>query len=392
MNDNNTEESPMILLFIQPSAFASLFIQRSTFNVRCSTFAISSFNIPLPTFNFQHPPFATLLIAALLITTGCSKQPAQIKRLQWCTMGTIAAVQSTNLQTAQELREVAQIEFASIEAELSTWNGSSALSEINCNAGQRIATAVSTNFINILSFSRKITRESSGAFNPLIGPVLQLWGFNGAEPPATLPSKAALQSALSLANIADVELLTLNHSNTVRLVKSGMQLDFGAVAKGFAVDRVWQTAKARGLSNALIDLGGNLRAMGEARPGRGGWLTGVRDPFNHSRIISKVLLCDGEAIATSGNYERFVEINGERCAHIIDGRTAMPVKGMAGVTVVAPDAATADALSTALFILSIEDGKALIENQYPESLALWIPDSQPAKIISTTKMKQRLQR
>jgi thiamine biosynthesis lipoprotein len=171
-----------------------------------------------------------------------------------------------------------------------------------------------------------------------------------------------------------------------------MQLDFGAIAKGYAVDQVWQTARERGLSNALIDLGGNLRAMGEAKPGRGGWLTGVRDPFTDSRLIARVLLYDGEAIATSGNYERFVEINGQRCAHIIDGRTAMPVTGMAGVTVVAPDAATADALSTALFILSIEKGKALLKEHYPDALALWIPDAQPLQIITTDKMEQRLLR
>ena len=333
----------------------------------------------------------TPLCAALLITASCSERPARIKRLQWCTMGTIAAVQSTSLKTAQELREIAQVEFAAIETELSTWDKSSVLSEINRNAGQQDTTPVSTNFIKILKFSYKITRESNGAFNPLIGPVLQLWGFNGANPPAVLPSKMTLQSALNLTDIDNVELSTLNCSNAVRLVKSGMKLDFGAIAKGFAVDQVWQSAKERGLSNALIDLGGNLRAMGEARSGRGGWLTGVKDPFNHSRLIARILLRDGEAIATSGNYERFVEINDERCAHIIDGRTAMPVKGMAGVTVVASDAATADALSTALFVLSIEEGKALIEKQYPESLALWIPDSQPAKIISTANMKQRLQ-
>jgi len=226
----------------------------------------------------------------------------------------------------------------------------------------------------------------------LIGPVCKAWGFNGAETPKEVPPTEVLKNALSLANITDIQISTLNHSNAVRLIKSGMQLDFGAIAKGYAVDQVWRTAREQGLSNTLIDLGGNLRAMGEAKPGRGGWLTGVRDPFNDSRLIARILLYDGEAIATSGNYERFVEINGKRCAHIIDGRTAMPVTGMAGVTVVAPDGATADALSTALFILSVEDGRRLIKEHYPDSLALWIPDSQPIQIITTDKMEQRLQR
>lgn len=337
--------------------------------------------------------FLLLLATVLILATGCSpRPPTRINRLQWCTMGTVAAVQSTDLDTAQRLRKIAIDEFAIVEKELSSWNESSTLAEVNRNAGEEEAVLVSRSFSEILKLSEKITRESNGAFNPLIGPVLKIWGFNGATPPAAIPPQTVLQGALALASIDDVELSTCNSSNAVRLTRSGMQLDFGAVAKGYAVDLVWRAARAQGLSNALIDLGGNLRALGEARPGREGWLTGVRDPFHESRLVARILLHDGEAIATSGNYERFVEINGERCAHIIDGRTGLPVKGVAAVTVVAPDAATADALSTALFILSIEKGKKLIQEHYPDSLALWIPDAQPLQIITTDQMEKRLLR
>ncbi len=334
----------------------------------------------------------TLFTAALLLSAGCTDRPAQIKRLEWAPMGTIAAIQSTDLETAQKLRDIALSEFAGIESEFSSWNSRSTLAEVNRHAGGAQAIPVSRSFIEIFRISEKMTRESGGAFNPLIGPVCKIWGFNGAGPPAVTPAPAVLQNALTLADIDDVEITTDNSGPAVRLNRSGMELDFGAVAKGYAVDQVWQRAKERALTNALIDLGGNLRALGEARPGRGGWLTGVKDPFNDSRLIARILLYDGEAVATSGNYERFVEINGERCAHIIDGRTARPVQGMAAVTVVAPDAATADALSTALFILSIDEGKKLIREHYPESLALWIPDSQPVRIITTDTMEQRLQR
>ncbi|MFA7173973.1 MAG: FAD:protein FMN transferase [Kiritimatiellia bacterium] len=335
----------------------------------------------------------SLLSGALIIAAGCSKRPpARLNRLQWCTMGTIAAVQSSDLDTAQQLRTVALDGFAAVERELSSWSDSSTLAEVNRNAGKERTVAVSERFIEIFKLAEKVTRESGGAFNPLIAPVLKIWGFNGATPSAAIPSAAVLQGALALACIDDVEFSASNSSNTIRLLRSGMQLDFGAIAKGYAVDLVWRAAREQRLSNALIDLGGNLRVLGEARPGREGWLTGVRDPFHDSRLVARILLRDGEAVATSGNYERFVEINGERCAHIIDARTAMPVKGMAAVTVVAPDGATADALSTALFVLSIEDGKKLIQEHYPESLALWIPDTQPLQIITTAPMEARLQR
>ncbi|MDD2600894.1 MAG: FAD:protein FMN transferase [Kiritimatiellae bacterium] len=337
--------------------------------------------------------FLLLVSATLIITAGCSPPPpARLNRLQWASMGTIAAVQSGDLDTAQQLRTLALDEFAAVERELSGWSESSTLAEVNRHAGGEGAVPISQSFSEIFKLSAKVTRESGGAFNPLIAPVLRIWGFNGATPPAATPSTEVLQRALALACIDDVELTASSNTNMIRLLRSGMQLDFGAVAKGYAVDLVWRSAREQGLTDALIDLGGNLRALGEARPGREGWLTGIRDPFHDSRLVAKVLLRDGEAVATSGNYERFVEINGERCAHIIDGRTAMPVKGMAAVTVVAQDGATADALSTALFVLSVEEGKKLIQEHYPESLALWIPDVQPLRIITTAPMEARLQR
>ncbi len=336
-----------------------------------------------------HPTFHFLLLTILL--AGCTKQPAQINRLQWPTMGTIAAVQSIDIDTAQKLRTIAIDEFKTVEDELSSWNEDSTLSTINNRAGTDTPTPVSKTFCNILNISITITRQSNGAFTPLLGPVLHAWGFGNVQTPLSPPSTDKLTVALQLTDLSKIKIKSLTGTHTVQLTHKGMELDFGAVAKGYAVDIAWEKAKEQNLTNVLIDLGGNLRAMGEARPGRGGWLTGVKDPFNKNNLIAKLLILDGEAIATSGNYERFVEINGERCAHIIDGRTAMPVKGMAGVTVVSPDAATADALSTVLFVLDVEEGKKLIRDHYPDSLALWIPDREPAEIIATDKMQQRIQ-
>ena len=337
-----------------------------------------------------HPALHFLLSTILI--AGCAREPARIHRLAWPTMGTIAAVQSADLETAQKLRSTAIREFETMDEELSSWKESSTLSLINRRAGTETPTEVSASFTNILLRSTAICRLSDGAFNPLLGPVLHAWGFGNVPAPQTAPSSVDLTKALLLTDISDIRLQSLDGTRTVQLDTPGMQLDFGAIAKGYAVDLVWQAARAEGLTDALIDLGGNLRAMGQARPGRGGWLTGVKDPFNPDRLIATLMLYDGEGIAPSGNYERFVVIEGERCAHIIDGRTAMPVKGMAGVTVVSPDAATADALSTALFVLGVEDGKRLIAEHYPDSLALWIPDRQPAEIIATPPMEQRLER
>jgi thiamine biosynthesis lipoprotein len=168
-----------------------------------------------------------------------------------------------------------------------------------------------------------------------------------------------------------------------------MQLDLGAIAKGYAVDQAWNRLKAAGLTNVLIDLGGNLRSIGEAAPGRGGWRVGVRNPFDDS-LVARFLLRDGEAVATSGNYERFVEIEGVRYAHIMDPRTGAPVTGMAGTTVAAPSAMLADALSTTLFILGPQRGAELLR-KHPGCEALWIPDTPThLAVYATPGMARRL--
>jgi len=293
-------------------------------------------------------------------------------RLEWPTMGTIAAVQCADTAAAPQARDIAQRTFQALDNELSAWNPASTLSAVNAAAGTPQPVAVSSNFATVLQAALTYCAATEGAFNPLIGPVMQVWGFNGAQRPVR-PAAEDLATLLTRTQWSDIH-LTTGAQATVRLALPSMQLDLGAIAKGYAVDVAWERLKTAGHTNLLIDLGGNLRALGEAAPERGGWRTGVRNPFQSNALVGKFLMHDGEAVATSGNYERFVEIDGLRYAHIMDGRTGQPVTGMAGVTVIAPDAMTADALSTALFILGPQRGVALLRAR-PGCEALWIPDT-----------------
>ncbi|HRR34491.1 MAG TPA: FAD:protein FMN transferase [Kiritimatiellia bacterium] len=289
------------------------------------------------------------------------------------TMGTVAAVQCVEATAVPQVRDLVQRTFQSLDDELSAWNPASALCSVNVAAGTPQPVEVSADFAAVLQAALSYCAETEGAFNPLIGPVMRAWGFNGSERRFTCPDEADLKTLLTRTQWHEIH-LTTGEQATVRLALPGMQLDLGAIAKGYAVDRAWERLKAAGHTNLLIDLGGNLRALGEAAPGRGGWRTGVRNPFQANALIGKFLMYDGEAVATSGNYERFVELDGLRYAHIMDGRTGQPVSGMAGVTVIAPDAATADALSTSLFILGPQRGMALLRAR-PGCEALWIPDT-----------------
>ncbi|HPB10517.1 MAG TPA: FAD:protein FMN transferase [Kiritimatiellia bacterium] len=331
----------------------------------------------------------TAATAVLLLLAACRPAPPAPVRLEWLTMGTVAAVQCADAAAAPHVRDLAQRTFQSLDNDLSAWNPASTLCAVNAAAGTPRPVAVPPDFAAVLQAALGFCADSEGAFNPLIGPVMQAWGFNGGALHPVCPAAEDLVALLARTHWHDIH-LTTGAQATVRLALPGMQLDFGAIAKGYAVDLAWERLKAAGHTNLLIDLGGNLRALGEAAPGRGGWRTGVRNPFQAHALAGKFLMRDGEAVATSGNYERFVEIDGLRYAHIMDGRTGQPVTGMAGVTVIAPDAATADALSTALFILGPQRGAALLRTR-PGCEALWIPDTpERLTVLATPGFAARL--
>ena len=324
-----------------------------------------------------------------LLSAGC--RPAQEPlRIQWPTMGTVAAVQCADHAAAPQARDIAQTAFDGLNTELSAWSSDSVLMKVNRAAGSSEPVPVSSSFETVLRFALAVSGESDGAFNPLIGPVMRAWGFNGAASRPTPPDAAELRAAAALADWRTVELVSRANGAALRLPAAGMQLDLGAIAKGYAVDLAWERLKAAGHTNLLIDLGGNLRSIGEAAPGRNGWRTGVRNPFEQGTLIGSFLMRDGEAVATSGNYERFVEIEGIRYAHIMDPRTGTPVTGMAGTTVVAPTAMLADALSTTIFILGPQKGAALLRS-HPGCEALWIPDTPTnLTVYATPGMAARL--
>ena len=330
-----------------------------------------------------HSSFILLPLSFCLLLIGCRPAQPEPLRVQWTTMGTIAAVQCLDHAAAPQARDLAQTAFSELDRELSAWKDNSALASVNRAAGTSNAVAISASFAKVLGCALATAKESEGAFNPLIGPIMRAWGFNGADPRPSLPGTAELEAAKRLSDWAKVEFSVRQDGADVRLLMPGMRIDLGAIAKGYAVDVAWERLKAAGHTNLLIDLGGNLRAIGEAAPQRGGWRVGVRNPFNEKEIIGYFILRDGEAVATSGNYERFVEINGIRYAHIMDSRTASPVIGMAGTTVVAPDAMQADALSTTVFVLGSQKGAALLRN-HPGCEALWIPDTPDSLTLYAT--------
>ncbi|HEU4929069.1 MAG TPA: FAD:protein FMN transferase, partial [Candidatus Krumholzibacteria bacterium] len=171
---------------------------------------------------------------------------------------------------------------------------------------------------------------------------------------------------------------------TIRFAAPKTQIDLGGIAKGYAVDRVTEGLARAGVRDALVDLSGNMSALGDAA-GKSGWLVGIRDPSGQRPHLGTIRL-NGDAVSTSGNYEQFVAADGKRYGHIIDPRTGWPAEGLTSVTVVSKSAMTCDAWDTGLFVLGGEKARALaksheefaaviVEPGADGSFVIWVEES-----------------
>ena len=201
----------------------------------------------------------------------------------------------------------------------------------------------------------KIAELSEGRFDPSVGALVALWGIGSDH--AAVPSSVELNDVLAGVGYKSIRI----EDKAVYLDKTGMQIDLGGIAKGYAADCVRSFLLARGVKRAIINLGGNVLIMGE-KPSGDPWKIGIQDPRELRGEYLGILSTDEKAIVTSGIYERFFMDDGVRYHHILDSSTGYPVNnGLISTTIVHQDSLMADGLSTALFSLGIEEGMALAE-------------------------------
>ncbi|MDR1318380.1 MAG: FAD:protein FMN transferase [Treponema sp.] len=233
----------------------------------------------------------------------------------------------------------------------------SEVARINRNAGAA-PVKVSAGLIDVLERSLYYAELSGGAFDPTIGPLVRLWGIGtDAE---RIPEKQESEEALALVNWRDLAID--REAGTVFLKRQGMALDLGAIAKGYAADEAARLAAEGGVKRAIFDLGGNILALG-SRSETEAWRVGVQDPLGGRGAYIGVLSVRDKSIVTSGVYERFFESGGRRYHHILSTADGYPVeKGLLSVTITAPASIDADGLSTSVFALGYEKGRALAES------------------------------
>jgi FAD:protein FMN transferase len=247
-------------------------------------------------------------------------------------------------------------EFDRLDALMSVWRPGSDVLRINAAAGVR-AVPVSADVLGALRAARQVSEWTGGKFDVTFGPLAEVWKFDHQNEDQTVPSAAAIRERLPLIDYRQIEID--DRAGTVFLRRPGMRVHLGGIGKGYAVERAVAILRRAGLSDFLIQAGGDLYVAGRknGRP----WRLGINDPRGpEGRSFAEMDLTD-RTFSTSGDYARFFLKDGIRYHHIIDPSTGQPARGCRSVTIVADSPLMADGLSTGVFLLGPEAGMALIE-------------------------------
>lgn len=314
--------------------------------------------------------FATVLAAMLIFCGGCGRQDSEQVKKADTAMGTVVQqtiyAQKDGEQIAGEIMELLrELEANTLSRRLET----SELYRVNLSAGSDEGILLSAELSELLDRSLAIGEKAEGALDVTLGSIVQLWNIDrwaaGEQESAfQLPEQTALYEALESCGSN-----RLKKQEHVLFVPEGMQLDLGAVGKGFALDRLREYLQGKdNVTGAIISVGGSILTYGQ-KPAGTEWRVGITDPTDAGKNIGYLLLTGQWCVSTSGDYERYVELDGVRYHHILDPKTGYPAdSGVSGVTILGQDGFLSDALSTACFILGVEKGKQLAENYEVEAL------------------------
>lgn len=289
-----------------------------------------------------------LFLIGFLIARNISDEDVKTIKRTKILLGTVVEIQvrDTDEQKAENAITKAFAEVKRIDDLFTTYNVESPVWKLNNTTDSIIS--VDPEIYNLIVLCDSITKLSNGSFDVSLDNLSKVWGFYTDDP--QLPTKAEIDSALLISGWQKITLLGDN-----KIIKKGnVGLNFGAIAKGYAVDRAIDVLKKLGINEALVNAGGEISVIGTD------WIVGVQHPREINSIIKKIKL-DGFTIATSGDYEQYFEVDGVRYHHILDPKTGYPSTGLQSVTIISKSNKIADALATGVFVMGKENGMNLIE-------------------------------
>ena len=306
--------------------------------------------------------FCVLLLSVLLAACG-SQSAVELLELHGETMGTtwsVSVVVPPRMLTRERLVELTGEALAGVDSRMSTYRDDSELVRFNRSRSTGWF-PVSQPTATVVIEALRISELSSGAFDPTVGPLVELWGFAGRPAGELPPAPDALAAARARVGYRALEARTTPPA--LRKRRPDLALDLSGIAKGYAVDVVAEQLVGAGAQHFLVEIGGELRAAGRNRSGQP-WRVAVEQPSLARGRVQSLVALRNEAIATSGSYRNFAVRGERRFAHIIDPETgAPPSDELVSVSVIAPNAMRADGLATALFALGPARGLALAERE-----------------------------
>ncbi|MFA9487384.1 MULTISPECIES: FAD:protein FMN transferase [unclassified Mannheimia] len=310
-----------------------------------------------------------------LLLAACEKAPEQIT-LQGKTMGTTYTVkyidngEVKNLSNPEKIKSELDRLLVDVNNQMSTYQQDSEISRFNQLKETNQAVEISQDFAKVVEEAIRLNKITEGALDVTVGPVVNLWGFGPDKRLNKVPSDEQIKERSSYVGIDKIILRTEGKPILTKSVPN-LYLDLSSIAKGFGVDKLAEHLEKLGVSNYLVEIGGELRGKGKNLQGLG-WRIAIEQPImEQAQSVQITVPLHNLGMATSGNYRNYFEDeNGNRLSHIIDPQKLSPVShNLASITVLAPTTMTADGLSTGLFVLGAEKALALAER---EKLAIFL--------------------
>ncbi|HIP47574.1 MAG TPA: FAD:protein FMN transferase [Lutibacter sp.] len=263
--------------------------------------------------------------------------------------------------------ETAIHEIDRIEKLISSWDSNSQTSLINRNAGIE-PVIIDLELLELIERSIQISKITNGAFDITYASMDRIWKFDGSM--KEMPTEEAIRNSVSKIGYKNI---LINHDKkTVFLKSKGMKIGFGGIGKGYAADKAKELLVDMGVTSGIINASGDMNAWGHQADGTN-WLVGITNPLNTQKVFSWLPI-NNQSVVTSGDYEKYVEFNGKRYAHIINPRTGYPTTGIKSVTIFASKAELADALATSVFVMGLDNGLDFI-NQIKGIEAIIVDDA-----------------
>ena len=324
----------------------------------------------------------TISVFLLIITTACGINKKTRYEAEFLKLFNTATMIVGYADNEGEFGEYTQLIYDELDTYhklydiYNDYDGINNIKTINDNAGIK-PIEVDKKIIDLINFSKEAYTLTKGKTNIAMGSVLKIWHDyrgEGIDNPlkASLPPIDLLEEANLHVNIDDV--IVDEENSTVYLKDPDMRLDVGAVAKGYATEQVSRIVREKGFTSGIISVGGNVRSLEKKADSGEDWNIGVQNPDKESeKKTIKTINLSNKSLVTSGNYERYYTVDGKRYNHIINPETLFPAEYFASVTIICEDSGLADVLSTALFAMTLEEGKELVES-IPDTVGMWIYD------------------